>query len=150
MLEGLVDVYLVDFKYANAHTAQRLSHAADYPEIALDAIERMILQVGEAHLDEKGYLRKGVIVRHLVLPGYVDDSLAALKVLHERFNARVMMSIMNQFTIVDDAFDREAYGLSRSSQTSKIEFADSMSLKSPRILGLIFKYPFLIAIFIIF
>lgn len=133
LLEGLVDVYLVDFKYANAHTAQRLSHAADYPEIALDAIERMILQVGEAHLDEKGYLRKGVIVRHLVLPGYVDDSLAALKVLHERFNARVMMSIMNQFTIVDDAFDREAYGLERAvldeDYERVLDFADELGIE---------------------
>lgn len=133
LLDGLVDVYLVDFKYASAQTAARLSCAKDYPGIALDAIERMISQVGEAHFDEEGYLRKGVIVRHLVLPGYVDDSLAALKVLHERFNSRVMMSIMNQFTIVDDVFDCEAYGLERvvsdEDYERVLDFADELGIE---------------------
>lgn len=121
LLDGCVDVYLVDFKYANAQTAERLSRAKDYPDVALDAIERMIAQVGEPRFDEAGYLRKGVIVRHLVLPGYVDDSLAALKVLHERFGSRMLMSIMNQFTIVDDAFDPAAYGLERTVSDEEYE-----------------------------
>ncbi len=133
LLDGLVDVYLVDFKYANAQTAERLSRAKDYPAVALGAIERMILQVGEPQFDEAGYLRKGVIVRHLVLPGYVDDSLAALKVLHERFGPRVMMSIMNQFTIVDDAFDLAAYGLERAVSDEDYErvldFADELGIE---------------------
>lgn len=133
LLDGLVDVYLVDLKYANAQTAERLSHAKDYPAVALDAIERMIAQVGEPQFDEAGYLRKGVIVRHLVLPGYVDDSLTALKVLHERFGPRVLMSIMNQFTIVDDAFDHVAYGLDRAVSDEDYErvldFADELGIE---------------------
>lgn len=133
LLDGLVDVYLVDFKYANAQTAERLSRAKDYPAVALGAIERMILQVGEPQFDEAGYLRKGVIVRHLVLPGYVDDSLAALKVLHERFGPRVLMSIMNQFTIVDDAFDHATYGLDRAVSDEDYErvldFADELGIE---------------------
>lgn len=133
LLDGLVDVYLVDLKYANAQTAECLSHAKDYPAVALDAIERMIAQVGEPQFDEAGYLRKGVIVRHLVLPGYVDDSLAALKVLHERFGPRVLMSIMNQFTIVDDAFDHAAYGLERAvsdeDYESVLDFADELGVE---------------------
>lgn len=133
LLDGLVDVYLVDLKYANARTSERLSRARDYPEVALAAIERMILQVGEPYFDEAGYLQKGVIVRHLVLPGYVDDSLAALKILYERFGAHVMLSIMNQFTIVDDAFDGEAYGLGRAVSDEDYErvldFADELGIE---------------------
>lgn len=113
LLAGLVDVYLVDFKYARAETAQRLSKAEDYPEVALAAIERMLDQVGEARFDAEGYLQSGVIVRHLVLPGYVDDSLDALAALRGRFGDRILLSIMNQFTIVDDSFDYRAYGLRR-------------------------------------
>ncbi len=111
LLDGLVDIYLVDFKYANPKTAQRLSHAQDYPDIALAAIDEMLSQVGEPQFDENGLLRKGVIVRHLVLPGYVDDSLEALSVIHERFGNRVLVSIMNQFTVVDSDLDLRAYGL---------------------------------------
>ena len=101
LLEGLVDIYLVDFKYSNPVTAQRLSHASDYVEVALAAIEQMIAQTGVPRLGEEGYLERGVIVRHLVLPGYVDDSLAALDLLYPRIRGRALLSIMNQFTIVD-------------------------------------------------
>lgn len=114
LLDGLVDIYLVDFKYARAATAQRLSKANDYPEVALKSIRTMVDQVGEPFFDDGGYLQKGVIVRHLVLPGYVDDSFEALNVLHDRFGGQVLLSIMNQFTIVDDSFDYAAYGLERA------------------------------------
>ena len=114
LLEGLVDIYLVDFKYSNPTTAQRLSHASDYVEVALAAIEQMIEQTGAPRSSEEGYLERGVIVRHLVLPGYVDDSLAALDLLYPRIRGRALLSIMNQFTIVDEAFDVRAYGLERA------------------------------------
>ncbi len=114
LLDGLVDIYLVDFKYARAATAQRLSKANDYPEVALKSIRIMVDQVGEPLFDDEGYLQKGVIVRHLVLPGYVDDSFEALNVLHDQFGGQVLLSIMNQFTIVDDSFDYQAYGLERA------------------------------------
>lgn len=114
LLEGLVDIYLVDFKYSNPVTAQRLSHVSDYVEVALAAIEQMIAQTGVPRLGEEGYLERGVIVRHLVLPGYVDDSLAALDLLYPRIRGRALLSIMNQFTIVDEALDVRAYGLERA------------------------------------
>ena len=114
LLAGLVDIYLVDFKYANARTAQRLSHASDYVEVALAAIERMIEQTGKPRLNGEGYLERGVIVRHLVLPGYVDDSLAALDLLYPRIKDRALLSILNQFTIVDETFDVRSYGLERA------------------------------------
>lgn len=133
LLDGLVDIYLVDFKYANPTTAKRLSHALDYPEVALRAIQSMLDQVGDPDFDEEGYLRKGVIVRHLVLPGYVDDSFDALQVICEQFGGRVLVSIMNQFTIVDDAFDPTVYGLARAVSDEDYErvldFADELGIE---------------------
>ena len=74
----------------------------------------MIAQTGVPRLGEEGYLERGVIVRHLVLPGYVDDSLAALDLLYPRIRGRALLSIMNQFTIVDETLDVRAYGLERA------------------------------------
>lgn len=133
LLAGLVDVYLVDFKYADPDTAQRLSRAKDYPSVALAAIDRMIDQVGRPQLDAQGYLQRGVIVRHLVLPGYVDDSLEALALIRARFADRILLSIMNQFTIVDDSFDHRTYGLGRvvseEDYERVLDFADTLGFE---------------------
>lgn len=132
LIDGLVDIYLVDLKYAKEDTAARLSHARDYPEVALSAIHAMIDQVGAPVFDDEGYLKKGVIIRHLVLPGYVDESLAVLETIQREFGNRVLVSIMNQFTIVDDSFDFEAYGLCRAVSDEDYErvldHADSLGM----------------------
>ena len=102
LLDGLVDVYLVDFKYANALSAQKFSHCADYPQVALAAIKQMIAQVGEWVQDERsGLLERGVIIRHLVLPGHVEDSVKAVRLLCSQLDlSAVRLSIMNQFVPV--------------------------------------------------
>ncbi len=79
-LEGLVDIYLPDFKYMDSDLASRYSHAPDYPEVATAALEEMIRQVGTGlKVDENGIAYRGLIVRHLVLPGHIDNSLAVLR-----------------------------------------------------------------------
>lgn len=98
LMRGLVDVYLADFKYAHPSTARTLSKAPQYPEAALAALEEMISQVGLWEEDEEGMMQRGVIVRHLVLPGHVDESLAALDALARRFGTGLRLSIMNQYT----------------------------------------------------
>lgn len=98
LMRGLVDVYLADFKYAGSSTARALSKAPQYPETALAALEEMISQVGFWEEDEEGMLQRGVIVRHLVLPGHVDESIAALDALAQRFGTGLRLSIMNQYT----------------------------------------------------
>lgn len=102
LLEGLVDVYLVDFKYATAQSAQKFSRCADYPQVALAAVKQMIAQVGEwAEVEQSGLLKRGVIIRHLVLPGHVEDSLAAVRLLCTQLDLRsARLSIMNQFVPV--------------------------------------------------
>ncbi len=78
-LEGLIDIYLPDYKYADPALAAAYSHAPDYPEVALDALREMIRQVGIGlKVDDQGQAYRGLIVRHLVLPGHVDNSLQTL------------------------------------------------------------------------
>ena len=100
---GFVDAYLTDFKYADAALAARYSHAADYPEVALAALQTMVEVVGAPCYDEfRGQERlvSGVVVRHLMLPGALDNSKAVVRLLHERFGSDVRLSLMNQYTPV--------------------------------------------------
>ena len=98
LLEGLVDVYLPDFKYMDEALSEKYSRAKNYPGIAKKAIEEMIRQVGNAKFNEKDMLIKGVVVRHLVLPGYVEDSKRVIKYLYETYGNEIYISILSQFT----------------------------------------------------
>ena len=100
LLEGFVDVYLPDLKYLDTELANRFSHAPDYPEKAKTAICEMLRQTGPCRFDESGYLQKGTIVRHLILPGHTKNSLQILAYLKETFGNDIYISIMNQFTPV--------------------------------------------------
>ena len=100
---GFVDAYLTDFKYADGELAARYSRAADYPEVALAALQTMVEVVGAPCYDEfRGQERlvSGVVVRHLMLPGALDNSKAVVRLLHERFGSDVRLSLMNQYTPV--------------------------------------------------
>ncbi len=99
-LEGLVDVYLPDFKYADGALAAALSGAAEYPEVAEAAIREMVRQTGPVTLDENGIARRGTIVRHLVLPGHTKDSLRCLTRLAAI--PAIYVSLMFQYTPMGD------------------------------------------------
>ena len=99
LLDGLVDVYLPDFKYADAALSSAYSGAEDYFEIALAALSEMLRQVGPPRFDADGMLLGGVIVRHLVLPSHRKDSIAVLHALAERFGSDAfLLSLMSQYT----------------------------------------------------
>lgn len=98
MLEGLVDIYLPDFKYMDSDLALKYSHAKDYPEVAKEALKEMVRQVGEPEFDDRGMIQKGIIVRHLLLPGHVRDSKNVLKYLIDTYENRIYISLMNQYT----------------------------------------------------
>ncbi len=110
-MEGIVDIYLTDYKYARPDVAQTLSAAPDYPCIARSALDRMHEQVGDPAFDNHGLMTKGVIVRHLVLPGYLDNSYAVLDELKSYADGRVLFSIMNQFTSLLSREELARYGL---------------------------------------
>ncbi len=109
LMAGVVDVYLADFKYASGLEAAALSHAPNYPEVALAAIDEMVRQVPVWEEDEEGLLQRGVIVRHLVLPGRIEESKRALEVLAGRYGNKVRLSIMSQYTPLAAGLER--YGL---------------------------------------
>ena len=96
-LEGLVDIYLPDFKYSDAALAKKLSAAPDYPQTAAAAILEMYRQVGSAVIKDE-QLTRGVIIRHLVLPGCIDNSLGVLDWIADHFPKKdVLVSLMSQY-----------------------------------------------------
>ena len=97
-MEGLIDIYLADYKYASSGLAAKYSHAEDYPQVAAKALQEMFRQTGEPEFDDRGMMTKGMIIRHLLLPGCKEDSKAVIKFLYETFGDSVFISIMNQYT----------------------------------------------------
>jgi putative pyruvate formate lyase activating enzyme len=121
MAEDFVDIYLPDFKYADPELSQRLSKCRDYPEVALEAIVEMVRQKGflEGVEGTGDVAEKGVLIRHLILPGHVDNSLNALTTLFLEFGAGLPLSLMSQYhpvlpqkdqdlnrSLTQDEFDR--------------------------------------------
>lgn len=98
LLEGMVDIYLPDFKYVDDGLARNYSHAPNYAQYALDSITAMVEQVGAAQFDAHGIMKKGVLVRHLLLPEQIDDTKRVIQTVAERFGDRVYLSLMNQYT----------------------------------------------------
>lgn len=111
MLDGLIDIYLPDFKYYSSELSRKYSHAADYFNKATLAVSEMVRQTGEPvfrtssgsllsadEYDDEALLCRGTIVRHLLLPGCIEDSKTVLKYLHDTFGNRIFISIMNQYT----------------------------------------------------
>lgn len=110
IMDGLVDVYLPDFKYMDGKLALKYSNAENYPETAKAALREMVRQVGNPDMYgdddtlvkegyvESGIMKKGVIVRHLILPGYTKESRNVIKYLYDTYKDDIYISIMNQYT----------------------------------------------------
>lgn len=97
LLDGLVDVYLPDFKYVSQELSKRYSHAADYFEVAKASLAEMFRQVGSP-VFAGDMLVKGIVVRHLLLPGCTEDSKDVIEYLHATYGDNIFISIMNQYT----------------------------------------------------
>ena len=98
-LEGLVDVYMPDFKYASSELAAKYSAAPDYPEVAERALAEMYRQVGKYEYSDDGILKRGVLVRHLVLPSCRKDSIEVLRKIAATVDAEnILLSLMSQYT----------------------------------------------------
>lgn len=99
LLEGIVDVYLPDFKYMDNMLSARYSRAKDYPSVAKQALSEMVRQQPDVVIDDAtGLIQKGVIVRQLLLPGHVNDAKVVLKYLYDTYHDHVYISMMSQFT----------------------------------------------------
>lgn len=100
-LEGFVDIYLPDFKYMSSELSAKYSHASDYAKVVKTVIHEMVRQTGKPVFkndDEEGLLKRGTVVRHLMLPGGMEDSKAVIKYLYETYGNDIYISIMSQFT----------------------------------------------------
>ncbi|MEE9280430.1 MAG: radical SAM protein [Myxococcota bacterium] len=103
LMDGLVDIYMPDFKFWELRTARRLAKAKDYPEVARAAIREMHRQVGELRFGPDGLARRGLLVRHLVMPGQTDEAAAILRWLAEEISPDTYVNLMGQYRPAHEA-----------------------------------------------
>ncbi len=132
LLNGLIDIYLPDFKYAKEGPAKAYSNAPDYPETAKAALAEMVRQQPECIFDDRDMLKKGVIVRNLLLPGHVGNSKKVLRYLHETYGDRIIVSIMSQYTptgSIPDAFPELKRKVTKAEYDRLIAFALKLGIE---------------------
>ena len=105
LLKGYIDVYLPDIKYFDSKYSSKYSKANSYFELAIEAVKEMVNQVGEVEFDKDGIIKKGVIIRHLMLPGLLFDSKKIIDNIYKNFGDKVYISIMNQYTPLENVED---------------------------------------------
>lgn len=131
LLKGKIDIFLPDYKYGNPVTAERYSGVFDYPTVAQKAIEKMVSLTGSAEFDQNGMMKKGVIVRHLVLPGKANESIKALETLYSLFGNDIYYSIMSQYTPVEDSLpDSLSRKLGKFEYKKVIDFAERIGIEN--------------------
>lgn len=105
-LESFVDIYLPDLKYVFSDIAKKYSKTADYPQVALAALKEMYRQKGShLYINSKGYAESGMIIRHLILPNNVENSVEVLKFIAHELSSDIHISLMSQYYPTADAFD---------------------------------------------
>ena len=132
LLSGYIDVYLPDFKYMDPSLASDFSHAEDYPGIVRKALDVMVGQTGPCVFDRDGYIKKGTIVRHLILPGHTKDSCRILDYLLKTYGDSIYISLMNQYTPMRQDFSQPELNrrLTRREYEKVISFALDRGLKN--------------------
>ena len=133
ILTGVVSVYLPDFKYYDNRFALRYSGVSDYCETAKSAIEEMVRQTGAPRFSEDGRMLSGTLVRHLCLPGLLDDSKRIVKYLYRMFGSDIYMSIMSQYTppkTLDSAFPEISRRLDPDDYQELIEYAQMLGIEN--------------------
>jgi putative pyruvate formate lyase activating enzyme len=132
LLRGFIDVYLPDIKYHNDKYSVRYSNAPGYFEYASNAIKEMVEQVGPVEFDEKGIIKKGVIIRHLMLPGLLFDSKKIIDFIYSTFKDDVYISLMNQYTPMhkSSSFFELSKPLNPKHYDSLIDYALAIGVKN--------------------
>lgn len=130
-LSDIVSIYLTDYKYADNSLGKEFSAVSDYDQVAWNALNEMVKQVGSPVFDESGILERGVIVRHLVLPSFIANSKEVLNKVYHAFGDDVIFSIMNQYTPIGkqkcSALNRR---LTESEYDDIINYALSIGIKN--------------------
>jgi len=97
ILDGIVDVYLVDMRYSESQHSAKYSSAKDYPEMNQESLKEMFQQVGNAEFDVNGIIKKGIIIRHLVLPNRVSGTEKIMKFISQEISQKTYISLMSQY-----------------------------------------------------
>ncbi len=132
-LDGLIDVYLPDFKYADPQLAFKYSDASDYPGIAIKALKEMYFQKGSSlRTDENGNAENGLIIRHLVLPGHADESKRILHTIADELSTGVTISLMSQYHPVPDVVNYAGLGRSlyRAEYESVLDIMEELGFRN--------------------
>lgn len=129
--QNKVDVYLPDYKYSDSSVADKYSAAPDYPKAALDAIRAMIDSVKPLEFDSHGLIKSGVIVRHLLLPGELDNTLGCIDAVAELPKSKVMLSLMSQYTPVcgGDKFENLARRVTAEEYRKAMDYVHLCGIK---------------------
>ncbi len=132
LLKGYVDIYLPDFKYYDERFSKKYSNCENYFENTTKALDEMFSQVGECEFDENGLLKKGVVIRHLCLPKLTDDTKRILKYINRRFDDKVLISIMSQYTPHGDLKDYPEISLplSKDEYQDILEYAQMIGISN--------------------
>ena len=131
LLRGYIDIYLPDFKYWSEDIAAKYSLCRDYRERAMEALCEMVAQTGKPSFDENGIMKKGTVVRHLVLPGCSGDSMEVIKYLHQTYGDGIYISIMSQYTPmpgIKDRFPELARKLTKYEYDKVVNFASEIGV----------------------
>lgn len=126
------DIWLSDFKYFDSSLGESLSKAPNYFSVAAAALDQMVKQTCEPVFDENGIMRRGVIVRHLMLPGHLDDTKNVLRFLYENYGGSIWISIMNQYTPMcsDPRFPELSRTVSDEEYNEAIDFACELGIEN--------------------
>lgn len=132
LLKGYIDVYLPDIKYFDSKYSSKYSKANSYFEFALEAIKEMVNQVGEVEFNKDGIIKKGVIIRHLMLPGLLFDSKKIIDSIYKNFGDKVYISIMNQYTPLENVekYPELNKSLNKKHYDSIIDYALNIGVKN--------------------
>lgn len=131
MLRGSVDIYLPDFRYIRAQTAANYSNAPDYPQVARAAIAAMVAQTGAPVFDACGMMKKGTVVRLLLLPGHLIEAKRILKALYDDHGDRIYISLMSQYTPRPglEKYPELTHMVSPYEYMSLVEYAQSLGIE---------------------
>ena len=132
-LDGVADIFLPDFKYINKETAATYSNAPDYQEVAKRALAQMVKQTGEAQFDDREMMTRGVIVRHLILPGHIEESKKAIRYLYETYGDQIYISIMNQYTPmpgIEKSFSELGRAITQAEYDEVVDYAIDLGVEN--------------------
>jgi putative pyruvate formate lyase activating enzyme len=141
LMDGIVDVYMPDFKLWSSETAKRYLKRADYPEVARESIKEMYRQVGDLVLDERGMARRGLILRHLIMPSLMEETEAILRFVAEELGQGCYVNLMAQYYVSgkvgqDGQYEEIARGIHREEYEQALALARELGLRlDPRSVG---------------